>query len=71
MGAYQEQAIAEKKELDERATKLSDFIGLSPQFEKIDPEDEKVVISKNREGERGVGLNLRMNGQYQRFEEYN
>jgi replicative DNA helicase len=37
----------------------------------IDPEDEKVVISKNREGERGVGLNLRMNGQYQRFEEYN
>jgi len=37
----------------------------------IDPEDEKVVISKNREGERGVGLSLRMNGQYQRFEEYN
>ena len=36
----------------------------------ITPEDEKVVIGKNREGERGIELNLRMNGQYQRFEEY-
>ena len=36
----------------------------------INPAEEKVEIFKNREGERGVGLNLRMNGQYQRFEEY-
>jgi replicative DNA helicase len=37
----------------------------------IDPEEETVEIQKNREGERFVRLNLRMNGQYQRFEEYN
>ncbi len=37
----------------------------------INPAEEKVEIFKNREGERGVALNLRMNGQYQRFEEYN
>ena len=37
----------------------------------INPAEEKVEIFKQREGERGVGLNLRMNGQYQRFEEYN
>ena len=47
MGAYQEQAIAEKKELDERATKLSDFIGLSPQFEKIDPEEQERMKVQN------------------------
>jgi hypothetical protein len=47
MGAYREQVIAEKKELDERATKLSDFIGLSPQFEKIDPEEQERMKVQN------------------------
>ena len=41
MEAYQERVIAEKKELDERATKLSDFIGRNPQFDKIDPAEQE------------------------------
>ena len=47
MKPYQERVIEEKKELDERATKLSDFIGLSPEFEKIDPEEQERMKVQN------------------------
>lgn len=47
MEAYQERVIAEKNELDERATKLSDFIGLSPEFEKIAPEEQERMKVQN------------------------
>jgi hypothetical protein len=47
MKAYQERVIAEKNELDERATKLSDFIGLSAEFEKIDPEEQERMKVQN------------------------
>jgi hypothetical protein len=47
MKAYQERVIAEKNELDERATNLSDFIGLSAEFEKIDPEEQERMKVQN------------------------
>lgn len=39
--AYQQRVIDEKQELDEKAKKLSDFIGNNPLFEKIDSEEQE------------------------------
>ena len=41
MEPHQARVIAEKKDLDGRAVKLSDFIGNNPLFEKIDPEEQE------------------------------
>lgn len=38
---YQQRVIVEKRELDEKATKLSNFIGLSPTFEDIDAKEQE------------------------------
>jgi hypothetical protein len=38
---HQERVVEEKKELDEKATKLSDFIGFSPVFDDIDPAEQE------------------------------
>lgn len=37
----------------------------------IDPDGECIHLAKNRDGERGEKLKLRMNGKYQRFEQHN
>ena len=47
MQEYQKRVIAEKSELDERAQKLSDFIGLSDDFEKIDPAEQERMKVQN------------------------
>lgn len=41
MEPHQQRVIDEKNELDERAKKLSDFIGLNPIFAKIDGEEQE------------------------------
>jgi hypothetical protein len=38
---HQQRVIDEKKELDEKATKLSVFIGMNPMFESIAPEEQE------------------------------
>ena len=47
MHEYQKRVIAEKADLDARATKLSDFIGFSPTFEKLDPEEQERMKVQN------------------------
>lgn len=47
MKDFQLRVIEEKKELDERATKLSDFIGVSPEFEKLDSEEQERMKVQN------------------------
>lgn len=37
---HQQRVIDEKKELDEKAKRLSDFIGLSPMFLEIDTSEQ-------------------------------
>lgn len=41
MLAYQERVIKEKRELDEKAFKLSAFIGNNPLFDTIDTEEQE------------------------------
>lgn len=41
MEPHQQRVVDEKSELDERAKKLSDFIGLNPVFETIDAEEQE------------------------------
>ena len=38
---HQQRVIDEKKELDDKATKLSQFIGTNPVFETIDDEEQE------------------------------
>lgn len=38
---HQQRVVDEKKELDEKATKLSQFIGTNPVFETIDAEEQE------------------------------
>tara|TARA_R100001086_G_scaffold166609_1_gene90371 strand:+ start:448 stop:651 length:204 start_codon:yes stop_codon:yes gene_type:complete len=41
MESYQQRVVDEKRELDEKATKLSNFIGTSDTFVTIDPEEQE------------------------------
>ena len=41
MEPHQQRVVDERIELDERAKKLSDFIGLNPVFETIDAEEQE------------------------------
>ena len=43
MTAYQQRVLDEKRDLDEKARKLSEFIGLSQTFESIDPEEQELL----------------------------
>ena len=38
---YQQRVVDEKAELDTKAKALSNFIGLNPAFESIDPEEQE------------------------------
>ena len=38
---HQERVVQEKKDLDEKAQKLSDFIGTNPTFATIDPAEQE------------------------------
>jgi len=38
---HQQRVVDEKKELDEKATKLSDFIGTNPIFDSIDAAEQE------------------------------
>jgi len=45
---HQQRVIDEKRELDDKAKKLSDFIELNPMFETIDEaEKERMTLQKN------------------------
>lgn len=44
---HQERVIEEKRELDDRAIKLSDFIGNSPLFDDIDPDEQERLKEQN------------------------
>lgn len=44
---YQQRVIAEKAELDEKARKLSDFIGLNPKFTELDPREQELLRVQN------------------------
>jgi hypothetical protein len=41
MELHQQRVIDEKRDLDEKATKLSNFIGLNPIFANIDTEEQE------------------------------
>jgi len=43
MKDYQNRIIEEKSELDEKAKKLSDFIGNNPLFDNIAPEEQELM----------------------------
>lgn len=47
MAPHQQRVIDEKTELDERANKLSDFIGNNPLFERIDPAEQERMKVQN------------------------
>ena len=47
MKTHQERVIAEKKDNDERAKKLSDFIGNNPLFDKLDPAEQERMKVQN------------------------
>tara|TARA_R110000824_G_scaffold203915_2_gene388634 strand:+ start:884 stop:1093 length:210 start_codon:yes stop_codon:yes gene_type:complete len=47
MNTYQQRVIEEKKELDERAEKLSDFIGLFGAFESIEEDEQERMKVQN------------------------
>ena len=47
MQPHQQRVVDEKSELDEKATKLSDFIGNNPMFEKLDPEEQERMKVQN------------------------
>lgn len=44
---YQQRVIDEKNELDDKATKLSAFIGKSPLFEKLDAGEQERMKVQN------------------------
>lgn len=41
MAPHQQRVVDKKTELDEKATKLSMFIGTNPAFEKLDPAEQE------------------------------
>lgn len=41
MSEHQQRVVDEKRELDEKAKKLSDFIGLNPMFIELDPAEQE------------------------------
>lgn len=43
MKQYQERVIKERRELEEKATKLSKFIGLSPLFDDINQDEQELM----------------------------
>jgi hypothetical protein len=47
MQPHQERVVQEKEELDKKANALSDFIGNSPIFETIDPEEQERLKEQN------------------------
>lgn len=47
MKLHQQRVIDEKADLDERAKKLSDFIGNNPMFETLDPEEQERMKVQN------------------------
>lgn len=47
MKPHQQRVIDEKADLDERARKLSDFIGNNPMFETLDPEEQERMKVQN------------------------
>ena len=44
---HQQRVVDEKTELDKKANALSDFIGHSPIFEKLDPEEQERLKVQN------------------------
>lgn len=47
MAPHQQRVIDEKNELDERAHKLSQFIGNNPTFEDLDPAEQERMKVQN------------------------
>ncbi len=47
MSPHQERVVAEKAELDEKARKLSDFIGNSSVFPTLDPAEQERLREQN------------------------
>ena len=47
MQPHQQRVIDEKADLDARAAKLSEFIGLNPFFEKLDPQEQERMKIQN------------------------
>lgn len=47
MQAHQQRVVDEKIQLDDRATKLSEFIGHSDQFETLDAEEQERLREQN------------------------
>ena len=47
MQAHQQRVLDEKTALDEKATALSNFIGTSPVFETLDPEEQERLKEQN------------------------
>ena len=43
MHTYQERVVEEKRELDEKASKLSAFIGMSPIFEDLPAKEQELM----------------------------
>jgi len=44
---FRNRVITEKKELDEKALKLSNFIGLSDEFDKLDAKRKELLREQN------------------------
>ncbi len=44
---HQQRVVAEKSELDKKATALSNFIGNNPAFENIDSEEQERLKEQN------------------------
>lgn len=44
---HQQRVVDEKSELDEKAKKLSDFIGNNPIFDSIDPDEQERLKVQN------------------------
>lgn len=44
---HQQRVVAEKSELDKKATDLSNFIGTSPIFETLDPAEQERLKEQN------------------------
>ena len=47
MQPHQQRVVNEKRDLDEKARALSDFIGNSPTFEEIDPAEQERMKIQN------------------------
>jgi len=47
MEAHQKRVVDEKRELDEKARKLSEFIGTNPQFDAIDADEQERLKVQN------------------------